>query len=221
MMRAGLAAVVMLAAAPAIAEDTPAVARARADAVALVGKEALIEELGGMGAVDQATRMTFLKVRKTASPQDRQALDATWAEHYEPIDRRHTERLKALLSGRAWFTPEEVGQRAADGAFHIVNHSADLDFQKEALAKMEPLVAQGRAPSGYPNLYDRIAEQEGRPQRYATQRARCVEGRHAMPDNVEDPAGLEKRRAALGLQTMPDYLKGLDDMYGRCDPPKN
>ncbi|PVM85099.1 hypothetical protein DDF62_21465 [Caulobacter radicis] len=220
MIRAGLVALVVLAAAPALAEEAPAVAQARADAEALVAREALIEELGGMGAVDQATRVTFLKVRKTASPEDRQALDAIWAEHYEPIDRKHTERLKVLLAGRGWFTPEEVGQRAADGAFHIVNHSPDLAFQKEALAKMEPLVAQGRAPSGYPNLYDRVAEQEGRPQRYATQRARCVDGRHAMPDNVEDPAGLEKRRAALGLQAMPEYLKGLDTMYGRCDPPK-
>ncbi len=220
MIRAGLVAVVMLAAAPALARETPTVAQARADAQALVAREALIEDLGGMGAVDQATRVTFLKARKTASPEEREALDAVWKQHYEPIDIRHTERLKVLLAGRGWFTPEEVGQRAADGAFHIVNHSPDLAFQKEALAKMEPLVAQGRAPSGYANLYDRIAEQEGRPQRYATQRARCVDGRHAMPDNVEDPAGLERRRAALGLQAMPEYLKGLDAMYGRCDPPK-
>lgn len=85
---------------------------------------------------------------------------------------------------------------------------------------MKPLLALGQAPSGYANLYDRVAEQEGRPQRYATQRARCVDGRHATPDNVEDLAGLEARRAALGLQPMADDLKGLDALYGRCDPPK-
>ncbi|MDG2529903.1 DUF6624 domain-containing protein [Caulobacter endophyticus] len=220
MIRAGLVTAVMLAAAPALARESPVVAQARADAQALVAREALIEELGGMGAVDQATRLTFLRARKTASPEEREALDTVWARYYKPIDVKHTARLKVLLAGRGWFTLEEVGQRAADGAFNIVNHSPDLAFQKEALAKMEPLVAQGRAPGGYPNLYDRIAEQEGRPQRYATQRARCVDGRHAMPDNVEDPAGLERRRSALGLQTMPEYLKGLDTMYGRCDPPK-
>jgi len=220
MIRAGLIAIVMLAAGSAGAAESPAVAKARFEAQALTAREALIEELGGMGAVDQATRVTFLAVRKTASPEDRQALDAVWAEYYAPIDRRHTERLKVLLAGRGWFTPEEVGQRAADGAFHIVNHSPDLAFQKEALAKMEVLVPTGRAPSGYANLYDRIADQEGRPQRYASQRARCVDGRYGMPADVEDPAGLEQRRAALGLQPMAEYLKGLDEMYGRCDPPK-
>lgn len=221
-MRAGWMAVVLgLANGTAFAADAPVVAQARADARALIAKEALVEELGGMGAMDQATRTTFLRVRKSASPEERQALDAIWAEYYKPIDRKHVERLKTLLAGRGWFTPEEVGHRAADAAFHIVNHSGDLAFQKTVLEKMAPLVAAGRAPSGYANLYDRTAEMEGRPQRYATQRARCVEGRHAMPDNVEDPAGLDARRAALELQPIADYFKGLDALYGRCDPPRD
>ncbi len=218
MIRAGLIAIVMLAAGSAGAAESPAVAKARVEAQALTAKEALIEELGGMGAVDQAARVNFLAVRKTASPEDRQALDAVWAEYYAPIDRRHTERLKVLLAGRGWFTPEEVGGRAADGAFNIVSHSPDLAFQKEALAKMELLVGSGEVPSGYANLYDRVAVQEGRPQRYATQKARCVDGRHAVPDGVEAPAELDRRRAALGLDPMEAYLKRMDSIYGRCDP---
>lgn len=220
MIRAGVIAIVMLASGPALAMEPPAVAKARAQAQAMTAKEALIEALGGMGAVDQANRIAFLSVRKTASPEDRAALDAIWAEYYEPVDRRHAERLKLLLEGRDWFTPEEVGSRAVEAAHSIVNHSNDLAFQKLVLEKQAPLVAAGRPPAGHANLYDRVALQDGRPQRYATQRARCVDGRHAMPENVEDPASLENRRAALGLQPMAVYLKALDDMYGRCDPPK-
>lgn len=197
----------------------PVVERAVAEAKAILAREDLIRELGAMGAIDYAARTTFLRTRKDASPADREALDKVWADHYEAIDHRNTQRLKVLLADRGWFTDEEVGARAASAAFSVVSHAGDLDFQKQVLVKMEPLVAKGKAPGGYANLYDRVALQEKRPQRYGTQGTACAAGKHAIPADLEAPESVDQRRAALGLEPMTAYLAGLDKMYGRCDGP--
>jgi hypothetical protein len=210
---------IILAAAMLAAPESSVVERATADAKALTAREALIGELGAMGTMDRTMRQVFLDARKTATPDERTAMDQVWAAYYKPIDARHSARLKVLLDGRGWFTPQEVGARAAADAFLVASHSPDLELQKAVLAKMEPLVAAGQAPTGYANLYDRVAVQDGRPQRYATQMAGCVSGKHVLPADVEAPERLEQRRAALGLEPMVQYLAGLDAMYGRCDAP--
>lgn len=216
-----LAFLAAMAASPALAQQpSPVVERAAAEAKAILAREDLIRELGAMGAIDYAARTTFLRTRKDASPADREALDKVWADHYEAIDRRNTQRLKVLLANRGWFTDDEVGSRAASAAFSVVSHADDLDFQKQVLAKMEPLVGAGKAPNGYANLYDRVALQEKRPQRYGTQGTACAGDKHAVPADLEAPETVDQRRAALGLEPMSVYLAGLDKMYGRCDVPK-
>lgn len=178
--------------------------------------EALIAELGGMGAVDQHLRLRFLELRRQArTDAERAALNEVFRTAYKPFDERHARRLRALLDGRPWFRVSEVGPRAEQAASLIVDHSNDLAFQKEVLAKMEPLVGV-ETPPGYANLYDRVAVQEGRPQRYATQATACDGGKHAMPHDLEDPGHLDARRRAVGLVPMAEYLANLDQLYGPC-----
>ncbi|MBO9547585.1 DUF6624 domain-containing protein [Caulobacter sp.] len=209
-----------MAASPVLAQQpSPVVERAAVEAKAILAREDLIRELGAMGAIDYAARTTFLRARKDASPADREALDKVWADHYKAIDHRNTQRLKVLLADRGWFTDDEVGSRAASAAFSVVSHADDLAFQKDVLAKMEPLVAAGKAPNGYANLYDRVALQEKRSQRYGTEGTGCAGGKHAVPSDLEAPAGVDQRRATLGLEPMSAYLASLDKMYGRCDGP--
>ncbi len=61
-------------------------------------------------------------------------------------------------------------------------------------------------------------DQEGRLQRFGTQRGHCDGERHAIPSNVEDPTNLDARRNAIGLQPMSDYLDQQQKLYGRCQP---
>lgn len=186
-------------------------------AEALRAKAPLIRELAGMGAVDQEMRLRFLALRKDATDAERQQLDQVWSQSYEPVDRAHVARLKELLAGRAWFSRSEVGDRASGAALTIVNHSNDLAFQKEALAKIDALVPSER-PNGYANLWDRIAVIEGRPQRFGTQGTDCSEGRYAAPASLENPGDLDARRKEAGLPPMSDYLASLQTLYGRCQP---
>jgi len=179
--------------------------------------EALIRELAAMQAMGQVIREKFLALRKTATPAERDALGVEWTKEYEPYDIRNTQRLRELLKGRAWFKISEVGPRAANDAFLIVQHSDDLALQKEVLEKMTPLLGtDDLSGDSYALLYDRIAIREGRRQRYGTQGSECRDGHYAVPSKVEDVATLDERRKAIGVGPMAQYLKELDEMYGRC-----
>lgn len=171
-----------------------------------------------MGAIDQLARNRFLALQRVASGDDQAAVFAAFDEYISGLDGTHTARLKALLANRSWFRLSEVGPQAATAAFQIVQHSGDLPLMRQVLESMDALRAENEVvPGDYALLHDRLALREGRMQRYGTQASTCTgEGRYAVPSNVKDPAGLDTRRAELGLQPMSDYLSGLDRLYGRC-----
>ena len=124
------------------------------------------------------------------------------------LDKRNTADLKALLSSRDWFTVGELGPQADEQAWLVVQH-ADLDvaFQKEVLRRLEPLAAKGQtSPANFAFLYDRVATNEGRLQRYGTQGG-CSGPGVWTPDETEEPARLDERRAAVGLPPIADYVK--------------
>ncbi len=197
---------------------TPSVVdQAHAAIMTVHDNEALIRELAAMQAMGQVIREKYLALRKTATVAERDALAVEWTNEYEPYDLHNTERLRELLKGRAWFRISEVGSRAANDAFLIVQHADDLALQKEVLEKMTPLLGTAELRSDtYALLYDRIALREGRPQRYGTQGSECRHGHYAIPSNIEAVATLDERRQAMGLGPMADYLKELENMYGGC-----
>ncbi|NEX93657.1 DUF6624 domain-containing protein [Caulobacter sp. 17J65-9] len=218
---AALAAALAFATAAA-AEPADLGAEAQRRAQVMRDNEALVRELAAMVAMDMFARDSFLEVRKHATPAERERLDEIWKAEFKPVDTRNTARLKELLQGRGWFRYSEIGKRAAGNAFHLVQHSGDLELMKRVLADMEPMLVEKEAdPQEYALLYDRTATSEKRPQRYGTQGTDCTpDGKYAVPRDLEDPANLDARRAQVGLQPIAEYLAGLDRMYGVCTPPK-
>jgi len=211
----GVALIVSLSAGAALADP---IADARAKVSEVTAKAAVIETLAGMYEVDQEARSRFLAIRKDATPEQRVVLDKEIGALIEALDLAHEKRLQAIFDAQpGWFPISVYGQRASAAAMTIVNHSNNIAFRKEALKRMEPLIGTGDLTTGYANVYDRTAVSEGRPQRYGTQDAACVNGAFANPTNVENPAALDARRATLKLGPMTEYLAGLTQIYGRCD----
>lgn len=82
-----------------------------------------------------------------------------------------------------------------------------LAFQKSALVLLEGLLpAMDTQPQSYAYLYDRVAIAEKRPQRYGTQ-GRCTGPAKWEPYPSENPDGLDKRRAEVGLNSEAEYIK--------------
>ena len=122
--------------------------------------------------------------------------------------------LKAALDSGNWPRISRDGEPATHDALLIVQHADDQpDFQARALAHMGKLVSKGEArANGYAALFDRVALAGGRQQRYGTQFGKGKDGCAAVRP-VEDHAGLDGRRAAVGLKPLAEYAKTLSKLY--------
>ncbi|MFC3711293.1 DUF6624 domain-containing protein [Sphingoaurantiacus capsulatus] len=208
-----MAAVTIAAAAPSAAGEAPlplvaalreAVAAARARPVPVLAS-ALERELWRRTAVDRAAREALLAGLAATPADTRDAVSAAlWAE-VRPIDRDNSDYLRSVMPARGWFSAREHGRFVPGWAWLIVQHSRDPALRREVLARIEPLWMRGEIPgSRYALLHDRVALEGGRPQRYGMQIV-CRDGR-AVPAAVENPAGLDRRRAALGLDPIGAYI---------------
>jgi hypothetical protein len=114
--------------------------------------------------------------------------------------------LKERVSSSGWFDIRRYGAAADNAAWLLVQHAdGDPSYQARVAALLETKVASGDTnPANFAYLSDRIAVRAGRPQRFATQ-AECVSGQWLAP-KIEDPDGLEARRAAMGLEPYRDQL---------------
>lgn len=114
--------------------------------------------------------------------------------------------LKERISSSGWFDIRRYGAAADNAAWLLVQHAdGDPAYQASVAVLLEPKVASGDTnPANFAFLRDRIAVRNGVPQRFATQ-AECVEGKWLAP-KIEDPAGLDARRAAMGLEPYRDQL---------------
>ncbi|WP_156313631.1 DUF6624 domain-containing protein [Erythrobacter sp. SG61-1L] len=113
--------------------------------------------------------------------------------------------LKARLREHGWYTISKYGSSADLAAWILVQH-ADRDpaFQAEVLEMLEPLLIEKETQQkNYAYLYDRVAVNGNRPQRYGTQ-GRCISSKWE-PREVEAPEELDARRAAVELEPEADY----------------
>ncbi|WP_430782275.1 DUF6624 domain-containing protein [Actinoplanes sp. G11-F43] len=110
---------------------------------------------------------------------------------------RNADRLAGILDEHGWPTPALVGAEAARRAWLIAQHAdRQLDLQRRALALM---TAAGADPAQVAMLHDRVRVNEGHPQTYGTQIAGMSGGAPVMWP-CEDPAGMDHRRAQVGLE---------------------
>lgn len=124
--------------------------------------------------------------------------------------------LKADVARNGWFVQSRHGKPAAKAAWLITQHADhDIAFQKDVLRRLERLLPSGdlnRADYGY--LWDRVAVNEGRPQRYGTQTKGCIAGKVTYQP-IEDPDHVDARRASLGMDTLAAYGAALASIT-RC-----
>jgi len=181
-----------------------AIDKANADADKALAQPALRKEILAMREDDQKARFALI-----AKKDDKQL-----AADVEAIDKRTTKRMHDIVATYGWPGKSLVGEDGANAAWLLVQHGdKDLAFQKDVLAKMEPMLnTEDVSPIDYGYLWDRIAVAEHRPQRYGTQFNDKQE-----PQPIEDEAHVDERRASIGLPSMAEYRKQMRKMYG---PPK-
>ena len=165
---------------------------------------ALRDELLAMRDRDQEAR----GLHHGEMPKQQPQMAANLAE----IDAALTTELKGIVAAKGWPTIALVGIKASNSAMLVLTHSADHAWQLELLPRLETLEEQGKIDgSSLALVIDKELVSEGKLQRYGSQ-FKFVNGEMAMY-GVEDPAGLDRRRAAALLPPMMVYKQLLAQMY--------
>ena len=142
-------------------------------------------------------------------------VDKSLSARMNAIDSANTARMKEIVRQYGWPGPELVGQDGTDAAFLLVQH-ADHEFQKEMLPFVKKEYQAGKLQGQfYALLLDRVLVREGKPQIYGTQ-AKSFDkwkGKEPVLQPIEDEAGVDQRRAAVGLPPLSEYLQSLKQAY--------
>ncbi len=110
-----------------------------------------------------------------------------------------------ILDTHGWPRMQEVGTEATHAVFMVIQH-ADISVQEKYLPMVRNAVKAGDVrASSLALLEDRIAVSNGKKQLYGTQLGMKQDGTYYLED-LEDPDGVDIRRASMGLGLLADYL---------------
>jgi hypothetical protein len=172
-------------------------------------------ELEKMMEDDQKFRTRMTEVAQKYG-QNSKEMEALWKEQSE-LDNRLLKRLEEIIKQYGWPGRNQVGAEASLAAFLIIQH-ADYEYQKKYFPLIDEAKKKGEIePRHVALLEDRILMREGKKQIYGSQLKRNDQtGKYELWP-VEDEENLDKRRAAVGLEPIAEYLKHFGLTY---IPPK-
>ncbi|MGN6281308.1 DUF6624 domain-containing protein [Frateuria sp.] len=138
----------------------------------------------------------------------------------EAVHRANAARLRAIIADHGWPGFSLVGERGAQAAWRIAQHSIG---EPAFMRQCRDLLCQASAnhdAHAWQHAYmdDRIRVLEGLPQRYGTQFRDGDHGPEPFP--MEDPENIEARRQALGLPPLTEIVAraGKNPSPVRGDP---
>jgi hypothetical protein len=145
-----------------------------------------------------------------AAFRDGKQPDSALIARLRAVDAENTAWLSALVARNGWPGRSLVGVDGADAAFVLVQHAdADTAFQARVLQLLARAYRTGEVTGQQLALLtDRVATARGNPQVYGTQ-LELVAGRAVLKPLI-DSAGVDGRRAAVGLPPLREYLRLID-----------
>lgn len=156
------------------------------------------EKLERMGVLDQVGRRAMGSIDVgVLPPEQRQSAMRAMSAPISAMDEALLAELMTMIPEEGWFYRSRWGDQAAGAAFLIVQHS-NIEAWRRFVPVLEPLVATGEVhgPS-YALMFDRLAMNDGRLQRYGSQMT-CVDGRWALAP-LEDPDNVDALRESMGF----------------------
>lgn len=180
-----------------------------------VRNDAIKAELEKMLEQDQELRRRADEVEEKHGSKSKE-LEELWEKQRE-IDKKNLSRLEQIIKVNGWPRKSVVGSTASLAAFLILQH-ADYEYQKKYFPLVNEALKEGEIePNRVALLEDRILIREGKEQIYGTQLKRNESSGKYELSPIKDEENLDKRRAAVGLSPIAEYLKTFGLEYA---PPK-
>jgi hypothetical protein len=173
----------------------------------------LAAELSEIYARDQGIRHELKALEEAHGYPLPDSIGVPFMQRWEKIDSENLARLEKIVEEHGWPGRSRVGRQGASAAFLVVQH-APLEVQERYLPLLEAAVAAREAqPSQLALLTDRILTRNGKPQRYGSQLHRSPETGKVEFLPIEDPANVNARRAAVGLEPIEEYARRFGIEY--------
>jgi hypothetical protein len=115
-------------------------------------------------------------------------------------------RLEEIISQVGWPGISMVGAEANGAAFLVLQH-AHIKFQKKYLPLLQEAAKTGEVVAAdLALLEDRVLMRDGKNQIYGSQL--IINSETGQPElwPIDDEANVDKRRAAVGLEPLKDYM---------------
>lgn len=164
-----------------------------------------------MWADDQSARITMLNLGTEDTTGARfWALQLAKAHTIE-ADLASTEYIENLLDTYDWLDRKRFGAAVSQHAWLLVQHADDRpDLQARVLKNMEThLKTGGIKPANYAYLWDRVAVNTGRKQRYGTQPIWECQNSQLQLQPLENPETVNQRRAEMNMDTVEQGLANM------------
>ncbi len=157
----------------------------------------LVARLRALVELDRNTRARLLAESR---------LYGDYADEMQQVHRDNAVELAGIVAAHGWPGIALVGDEGCRLAWTIAQHAIGTpDLQRGFLDALESAVAADDAPPRQAAmLADRIRFNEGRPQVYGS--VLDWNGRGELDCDIQDPASVDARRAAVGL---PPYAESL------------
>lgn len=124
-------------------------------------------------------------------------------DKFEKVSIDNTNWLKKQIGTYNWLSSELVGEQGELFAWLIVQHSSNLNFQKNCLRLLKSLPITKTRSGHIAYLTDRILTKENKKQVYGTQFL------DNEPIPLEDINNLDKRRKEMGLERFEIYYEQM------------
>jgi hypothetical protein len=143
-----------------------------------------------------------------------------YAPRMEDVHRRNARDLLALVRDYGWPSRSFVGEDGSHAAWLVLQHAiGEPEAQRGCLPLLRGAAEVGEATlAQVAYLEDRIAFFERRPQRYGTQFDWDERGM-MNPWPIEDPEGVDARRAEVGLPSLAERIAQVRRETAGAVPP--
>lgn len=160
---------------------------------------------------DQTIRREYISAQKEFGRQSKQV--ESLGKIMTLKDSINLVKVTEILDKYGWVGSDKVGGQANQTLFLVIQHS-DLKTQQKYLPMMREAVKNKKASSSsLALLEDRVALDEGKRQIYGSQIGYDNETNKSYVLPLEDPDNVDKRRAAVGLGPLSDYVKHWDIVW--------
>ena len=122
------------------------------------------------------------------------------------LNAENLEEMNELLAEYGWPKYSDVGDLAADAPLLVINHHESEAFRMKYLDRIKEACLAGEGSCmEYAKIHDRILVNTDREQTYGMQFK--FEGGVLVPFPIEKPETVDRRRKAIGLEPLAEYLK--------------